>query len=387
MDFGLDSMLVWRCEAASRSCWPLLWLAQLIYVLYRLCPQPCECIWNSGVVVIMSTASSFLDALPRHMRIAESSLTIGEVLGRGSFGVVNKGMFNGQPVCIKVRFVCLVIFFRGTLERALQSLHALNDPAFYGLAHGSPSPEENAVISELIAEVTMLATLHSDKIVSFRGVCFDAVTGRPKYIILELASGSLEWFLKSLRGPLPLSQFAGISEDVLTGMVYLHSREPPIMHRDLKPANSLVFLSGGGTKMTTKIGDVGLARFVANTALRHGTVAGTLYYMAPEVMDRDYNHAVDVFSFGIMMAEIVVAKMKSPPMRTGDMATRLRMVAEAVAFLRPLCEPLAVMIEGCCRTDVATRLTASAALELVRSASTIAAVGWSVDAVTLVSLR
>jgi hypothetical protein len=40
MDFGLDSMLVWRCEAASRSCWPLLWLAQLIYVLYRLCPQP-----------------------------------------------------------------------------------------------------------------------------------------------------------------------------------------------------------------------------------------------------------------------------------------------------------------------------------------------------------
>jgi WNK lysine deficient protein kinase len=253
-------------------------------------------------------------------------------------------------------------------------MHALNDPALYGLTPGSP--EENAVFREFIAETTMLATLHSDKIVSFRGVCFDAVTGRPKYIVLELASGSLEWFLKSLKGPLPLGQFTGISEDVLTGMEYLHSRMPPIMHRDLKPANALVFLSGGGTKMTTKIGDVGLARFAAtSTASRRGTVgAGTLYYMAPEVMFGRYNHAVDVFSFGVMMAEIVVTKMKSPPMRTGDMDTRFDVVESAVAFLRPLCEPLAVMIEGCCRTDVTTRLTASAALELVRSASTTAAV-------------
>jgi serine/threonine protein kinase len=277
----------------------------------------------------------------------------------------------------------VVCFFVEACFGGLQSLHALNDPALYGLTPGSP--EENAVFRELIAEITMLATLHSDKIVSFRGVCFYAVTGRPKYIVSELASGSLEAFLKSLRGPLPLSQFTGISEDVLTGMEYLHSLMPPIMHRDLKPANALVFLSGGGTKMTTKIGDVGLARFAAtNTASKHGTVgAGTPYYMAPEVMDGEYNHAVDVFSFGIMMAEIVVTKMKSPPMHTGDMATRPRMVTEAVAFLRPLCESLAVMIEGCCRKDVTTRLTASAALELARSASTIAAVGLFVYPVSL----
>ena len=50
--------------------------------------------------------SAFLDALPRHLWIDEAALTIGEVLGHGSFGVVNKGVFNGQPVCIKVR-VCL----------------------------------------------------------------------------------------------------------------------------------------------------------------------------------------------------------------------------------------------------------------------------------------
>jgi serine/threonine protein kinase len=345
-----------------------------------MCPQPSECIWNLDLDFIMSISSSFLDALPRNLRIAERSLTIGEEIGRGSFGVVNKGMFNGQPVCIKVcvRLLCGDVLCSLHIEACfggLQSMHALNNPELYGVRPGSR--EESKITDELIAEMTTLASVHNDRIVALEGICFDAGTGRPKYIVLELASGSLEWFLLTLRDLLSVSRFVGICEDILKALGFLHSREPPIMHRDLKPANALVFLSGAGSKMTTKIGDVGLARFVAtSTASRRGTVgAGTLYYMAPEVMLGEYNHAVDVFSFGIMMAEIVVTKMKSPPVRTGDMATRLRMVTEAVAFLRPLCEPLAVMIEGCCRTDVATRLTASAALELVRSASAVAAVG------------
>jgi hypothetical protein len=54
------------------------------------------------VAEINMSYSSLLDSLPRHVRIAESSLTIGDEIGRGSFGVVRKGVFNGQPVCIKV---------------------------------------------------------------------------------------------------------------------------------------------------------------------------------------------------------------------------------------------------------------------------------------------
>jgi hypothetical protein len=45
---------------------------------------------------------SIVAALPPHLLIDESKLVKGEVLGRGSYGVVNKGEFNGQPVCIKV---------------------------------------------------------------------------------------------------------------------------------------------------------------------------------------------------------------------------------------------------------------------------------------------
>jgi hypothetical protein len=45
---------------------------------------------------------AFLAALPRHLRVDEASLTIGDRIGEGSFGVVNRGVFNGQPVCVKV---------------------------------------------------------------------------------------------------------------------------------------------------------------------------------------------------------------------------------------------------------------------------------------------
>jgi serine/threonine protein kinase len=130
-------------------------------------------------------------------------------------------------------------------------MHALNDPDLYGLTPGSA--EEQAVLNDLIAEVTMLATLHSDKIVSFRGGCVDSVSGRPKFIILELASGSLEGYLRDV---LTLPQFASLCEDVLIGMEYLHAQLPPIMHHDLKPANILLFNDGQGGYQT-KLADLG----------------------------------------------------------------------------------------------------------------------------------
>jgi WNK lysine deficient protein kinase len=244
----------------------------------------------------------------------------------------------------------------------------LNDPGLFGLLPGSV--EENSALAELIHEIVMLVGLHSDRIVSFQGMCVDADSGKPKHIILELASGNLAAYLKNLASELTVLQLQGISEDVLSGLEYLHTRIPAIMHRDLKPANVLVFVGAG--RVTCKIGDVGLAKFAATSSLsshRPTQGAGTPYYMAPEVMmGLGYDHSVDVFSFGVMIAEIVATKMMKPPRKTGDIGTRMKVVADAVEYLRPLSEPLAFMLEGCCHVDAASRLSASVALEYARSA-------------------
>jgi serine/threonine protein kinase len=96
-------------------------------------------------------------------------------------------------------------------------------------------------------------------------------------------------------------------------MVYLHSLLPPALHRDLKPENILVFMLDSGPLL--KIGDVGLARFMATNAFAMTQGAGTLYYMAPEVAlgTGDYDARVDVFSFGVMVCEIVLGHMVAAP--------------------------------------------------------------------------
>jgi WNK lysine deficient protein kinase len=240
-------------------------------------------------------------------------------------------------------------------------MHALKDPELFGLERGSA--EEQRIVNELISEVVMLASLHCDKVVSFHGVCFESGTMQPKYIILELASGSLDWFLRHHGSVMTLSQLRGYCRDMLTGLEYLHTRLPPIMHRDIKPANILVFISGD--RVTCKLGDVGLARFsgAGSVVLQPTCGVGTVFYMAPEVMaGLGYDHSVDVFSFGVMVAEIVGRYWMEPARRGGDLGTRMALIHDAVTYLQTIDEGLSRLVAGCCEVDVSSRMSATAAL-------------------------
>lgn len=240
-------------------------------------------------------------------------------------------------------------------------MHALKDPELFGLERGSA--EEQRIVNELISEVVMLAGLFCDKVVSFHGVCFESGTMQPKYIILELASGSLDWFLRHHGSVMTLSQLRGYCRDMLTGLEYLHTRLPPIMHRDIKPANILVFISGD--RVTCKLGDVGLARFsgAGSVVLQPTCGVGTVFYMAPEVMaGLGYDHSVDVFSFGVMVAEIVGRYWMEPARRGGDLGTRMALIHDAVTYLQTIDEGLSRLVAGCCEVDVSSRMSATAAL-------------------------
>ncbi|KAE8706873.1 putative serine/threonine-protein kinase WNK6 [Hibiscus syriacus] len=66
------------------------------------------------------------------------------------------------------------------------------------------------------------------------------------------------------------------ARQILAGLAYLHSHDPPIIHRDLKCDN--VFINGN---------------------------QGTPEFMAPELYDGNYNELVDIYSFGMCMLEMV----------------------------------------------------------------------------------
>ena len=87
-----------------------------------------------------------------------------------------------------------------------------------------------------------------------------------------------------------------IALGIAHGMAHLHKKG--ILHRDLKPANVLL-----DKKFLPRLCDFGLARYEEGSLLSKN--AGTPVYMAPEVyLAQPYTTKVDVFSYGIMMAEM-----------------------------------------------------------------------------------
>jgi len=89
---------------------------------------------------------------------------------------------------------------------------------------------------------------------------------------------------------------------VVKALAFLHSRKR--IHRDIKVDNVLVSFDGD-----VKLADFGTAVQLTFQRLRRTTVAGTPYYMAPELIQRiPYREKVDIWSVGITIIELVTGR-------------------------------------------------------------------------------
>jgi serine/threonine protein kinase len=141
------------------------------------------------------------------------------------------------------------------------------------------------------------------------------------------------------------------------GVAYLHSIRPfPIVHRDLKPSNLLVEqvaaagqsnattgCGGGGTnrhreigtRWNVKVADFGLARVKQDNATM--TSCGTPCWTAPEVIrGRRYDEKADVYSFGIVMWQVVTRR------RPYDGRNFMGVLTDVLAGVRPSPLPAAI---------------------------------------------
>lgn len=88
------------------------------------------------------------------------------------------------------------------------------------------------------------------------------------------------------------------------GLEYLHTmRNKPLIHRDVKSANVLL-----DENLIPKVGDFGLAKQGTSgksVTMNTSTIVGTSAYMAPEVFRGDVSIKGDVFSFGVVLLEII----------------------------------------------------------------------------------
>lgn len=165
-----------------------------------------------------------------------------------------------------------------------------------------PDEDENGVLGvklekQFTREVTLLSRINHQNVIKFVAACRKP----PVFVIITeyLSEGSLRTYLHKLgRRGLPLLKLIAVALDIARGMEYIHSQG--IIHRDLKPENILI-----NQDFQMKIADFGIACEEKLCDLLADD-PGTYRWMAPEMIKRkSYGRKVDVYSFGLILWEMV----------------------------------------------------------------------------------
>ncbi|KAG8391099.1 hypothetical protein BUALT_Bualt01G0152600 [Buddleja alternifolia] len=128
------------------------------------------------------------------------------------------------------------------------------------------------------------------------------------YIVMEYLETDLKRYINNLKKEksLGISEVKSLMKQLLEGVKFLH--ENGVMHRDLKPSNLLMNIRGD----QLKICDFGLSREFGSKSGSYTPGVGTRWYRAPELLihgANKYSSAVDMWSVGCIMAELVLKEV------------------------------------------------------------------------------
>lgn len=193
----------------------------------------------------------------------------GNKMGEGGFGVVYKGYVNNRTVAVK-KLAAMVDISTDELKQQFDQ------------------------------EIKVMAKCQHENLVELLGFSSDGDDLCLVYVYMP--NGSLLDRLSCLDDtpPLPWHIRCRIAQGAANGISFLHENHQ--IHRDIKSANILL-----DEDFTAKISDFGLARASEKFAqtIMTSRIVGTTAYMAPEALRGEITPKSDIYSFGVVLLEII----------------------------------------------------------------------------------
>ncbi|KAK6457995.1 kinase-like domain-containing protein [Scheffersomyces xylosifermentans] len=209
-----------------------------------------------------------------------------EVIGRGKFGIVYKG-YNKQT-------------------KQVVAIKVLN------------LDTEEDEVTDVQEEIKFLTECRNiPNVTQYYG---SFLNDTKLWIIMDYcAGGSLRTLLKS--GVFEEKYIGVIVRELLIALSSVHRLG--VIHRDLKAANVLITKEG-----KVQLCDFGVAAKITSSAFKRTTIAGTPYWMAPEVIREGdtYNSKADIWSLGITIYEIATG---NPPYCDKDAKWAMQLISKS----------------------------------------------------------
>lgn len=331
-----EQALFWYSNAAELKFAPAQYLMGEFYSQGNVLPQDTHkailCYYNAAILghdLAQNKLVKLIEQLPASLRkFNDSVIGLFQLYQRPLYETkkVKKGRLLGEGAYSKVR------------------LGNLHDKA---VAIKQLKKFTKKAKTNFINESTNYLLLSHPRIVALHGAMLGKKTCG---IILEyMEQGALNEKLQTPR----LSAWRAklrVARDVAEAMKYMHQQG--ILNLDLKSRN--ILLQEKNSKLRAKLADFGLSMFKWQAKLNPKGLKGSPCWMAPELFQRnieEYNEAVDVYAFGIVLWEIVTGEC--PEYHFQDLKQLMRSVISGQRLSIPSDVPasLSELIQQCWHQD------------------------------------